>query len=272
MTVGATGDFGYLYAMRASFIPFFACLLFCAGTALPQTPLANAHAHNDYEHRRPLLDALSHGFTSVEADVHLINGELLVSHNKPLFSKSVKTLQELYLSPLDSVVKANQGRVYPGYEATFYLMIDFKSDAGATYKRLLEVIEPFTHLLAPQGPVTVFISGNRPLRQILSDTSSPVALDGRPNDLMQGVTAEKMPVVSTSFKSLGYWNGNGEVPLDIQLKIRQLCDGAHKEGKKVRLWDTPEDPKVWAVLLHNGVDLLNADDLIKLKNFLADKK
>ena len=37
------------------------------------TPLPRAHAHNDYEHPRPLLDALSHGFCSVEADVHLVD-------------------------------------------------------------------------------------------------------------------------------------------------------------------------------------------------------
>ena len=34
-------------------------------------PLGQAHAHNDYYHKRPLLDALSHGFCSVEADVFL---------------------------------------------------------------------------------------------------------------------------------------------------------------------------------------------------------
>ena len=41
-------------------------------------PLGQAHAHNDYYHKRPLLDALSHGFCSVEADVFLKNGRLLV--------------------------------------------------------------------------------------------------------------------------------------------------------------------------------------------------
>src|SRR6478672_5812077 len=35
-------------------------------------PLANAHAHNDYEHARPLYDALDQGFTSVEADVYTV--------------------------------------------------------------------------------------------------------------------------------------------------------------------------------------------------------
>ena len=44
-------------------------------------PLAQAHAHNDYEHERPLFDALEHGFTSVEADVWLVDGELLVAHD-----------------------------------------------------------------------------------------------------------------------------------------------------------------------------------------------
>lgn len=52
-----------------------------------QIPLEKAHAHNDYEHERPLFDALSHGFTSVEVDVHLVDGKLYVSHNHPLKKK-----------------------------------------------------------------------------------------------------------------------------------------------------------------------------------------
>ena len=49
-----------------------------------EAPLAGAHAHNDYEHPRPLLDALSHGFQSVEADIFLIDDQLLVAHPKPI--------------------------------------------------------------------------------------------------------------------------------------------------------------------------------------------
>ena len=62
-------------------------------------PLARAHAHNDYEHERPLLDALSHGFTSVEADIYLVGGELLVAHD-PEDVVPGRTLQNLYLDPL----------------------------------------------------------------------------------------------------------------------------------------------------------------------------
>jgi len=62
-------------------------------------PLVNAHAHNDYEHARPLLDALDRGFCSVEADVWLVDGQLLVAHDRGK-AKPGRTLQALYLDPL----------------------------------------------------------------------------------------------------------------------------------------------------------------------------
>lgn len=234
-------------------------------------PLVNAHAHNDYENPRPLLDALRHGFTSVEADVFLAKGELYVAHNRPLSLKNVKTLEQAYLKPLDSIVAANRGQVFPGFDGTFFLMIDFKTKADETYRALLAILHPYRHLLRNsknQGPVAIFISGERPLAEILNDPESPVGLDGRPNDLDQGIPKEKMPVISTSFKSLGSWNGVGEIPLDLRLKIRQMSESAHKEGKLLRLWAIPDNPHSWQVMLDNGVDLINTDKLEDLKNFL----
>ncbi|MCZ9341415.1 hypothetical protein NGM37_27000, partial [Streptomyces sp. TRM76130] len=53
-----------------------------AGERTPGSrPLWRAHAHNDYEHPRPLLDALDHRFGSVEADVYLVDGQLLIAHD-----------------------------------------------------------------------------------------------------------------------------------------------------------------------------------------------
>lgn len=40
-------------------------------------PLIQAHSHNDYEHARPLFDALDLGFCNVEADIYLVDGKLL---------------------------------------------------------------------------------------------------------------------------------------------------------------------------------------------------
>jgi hypothetical protein len=93
-------------------------------------PLIAAHAHNDYEHPRPLFDALACGFASIEADIHLVDGRLLVAHDR----KSVKperTLEALYLDPLRARVRENGGRVYRD-GPTITLLVDVKSEAVAT--------------------------------------------------------------------------------------------------------------------------------------------
>src|SRR5262245_6399671 len=109
-------------------------LMVGAGTgasAASPVPLQQAHAHNDYEHERPLLDALSFGFCSVEADIHLVKGELLVAHDLSR-AKPGRTLQTLYLEPLRERARANGGRVYPG-GPEFTLLIDLKTDWQTTY-------------------------------------------------------------------------------------------------------------------------------------------
>src|SRR5438105_4725697 len=88
-----------------------ALVLTLATTALSMTPLLRAHAHNDYLHPRPLLDALDNGFTSIEADVHLVNGQLLVAHDLDQTSPD-RTLRRLYLDPLRDRIRSNHGSVY----------------------------------------------------------------------------------------------------------------------------------------------------------------
>ena len=58
-----------LVALCVAFVGLVATSAAASADESGTQPLERAHAHNDYEHARPLLDALSHGFTSVEADV-----------------------------------------------------------------------------------------------------------------------------------------------------------------------------------------------------------
>src|ERR1700749_2873358 len=74
--------------------------------------LTGAHAHNDYVHKRPLFDALDQGFCSVEADIFLRDGKLLVAHTSNQIV-SGRSLQALYLDPLRERVQKNHGHVYP---------------------------------------------------------------------------------------------------------------------------------------------------------------
>jgi len=121
--------------------------------AVSPTPLIRAHAHNDYEHARPLFDALDQGFCSVEADVHLVDGRLLVTHASS-GAQSGRTLRGLYLDPLRRRAQQNSGRVYrEGPSVT--LLVDIKGDAEATYEVLRRQLAEYTGMLAntddPEG-------------------------------------------------------------------------------------------------------------------------
>ena len=233
---------------------------------------ANAHAHNDYEHTKPLKEALQNGFTSVEADVHLREGKLLVAHNQPL--PTSKNLETLYLFPLDSILKVNGGRIYPGYDKPFYLMIDCKTEAVTTYQAIRKVLTEYPALLCSLGncSVTIFLSGNRPVSLMLKESDPGIALDGRPEDLGKGFSPERMPVISDHYNNWSKWNGKSK-PGENELQgIKDLAQRVHAEGKKLRLWAIPDNELTWEALLAAGVDLINTDQLEALNHFLTKKE
>lgn len=258
-------------------LTFFRVLTVCAGCvglnvvvpgALSQ-PFPNAHAHNDYKHERPLLDALHAGFTSVEADIYLIKGRLLVSHNRPFFE--ARTLSELYLKPLDSILHYNNGLIYPGYAETFFLMIDLKSDGDAIYPVLKDEISKYPSIgagLASPSRFVIFLSGNRPIQAVLNDPDHQISLDGRPEDLDHGISSARMPVISDTYRKWSDWSGHGQPGAGELDKVMALANRVHAEGKKLRLWAIPDGPDAWRALLHAGVDLINTDDLNGLADFL----
>lgn len=238
--------------------------------------LRNAHAHNDYEHDKPLFDALENGFISVEADVYLIGNELFVYHDRPENPSQDRTLEKLYFKPLLEKVQKNGGSVYPNYEDFFYLMIDFKTEGESTYKALKLLLQKYESILSVvektsrqmDKPVLVFISGNRPITTMLSEDINMATLDGRPSDLGKGISVEKMPVISQNFNQFSHWNGEGEMPDEDKIRITQLTSAAHAEGKKVRLWAIPDMPNAWKTLMDLGIDFINTDKLEEFNQFM----
>ena len=51
-------------------------------------------------------------------------------------------------------------------------------------------------------------------------------------------------------------------------KLREYVAKAHKRGRLVRFWATPEKEAVWKELLAADVDLINTDKLAELQKFL----
>jgi hypothetical protein len=239
----------------------------------PVMPLPQAHAHNDYEHQRPLLDALDHGFCSVEADVFLVGDELRVGHTR-LALRPGRDLEKLYLAPLRQRVRANGGRVYPG-GPTVYLLIDVKTEARPTYAALDKLLARYRDVLSEtrdgqfeKRAVTVVVSGNRDRATITGQKVRYAGIDGRPEDLESDVPAHLLPWVSANWGLVFRWRGAGPVPDAERKKLREYVAKAHRHGRLVRFWATPESPAVWRELLDAGVDLINTDKLAELQKFL----
>ncbi|RFU61196.1 hypothetical protein D0463_15420 [Bacillus sp. V59.32b] len=244
-------------------------------------PLAKAHAHNDYEHERPLYDALEHGFTSVEADVWLKDGELLVAHDQ-INVNPERTLKSLYLDPLKERVHENRGSVYNGTNQDFLLWIDIKSEDVATYKEIHKQLAEYKKILTKfsmsgvkQSAITVIISGNRP-RDLMEDQNIRYAtFDGRMSDLGTNVPNEFMPVISDNWTKHFILQGIGEMPEHEREKLNNIVKEAHNRGQIVRFWATPDKAlsnreAVWNELLKAGVDLINTDDLAGLQQYLLE--
>jgi hypothetical protein len=239
-------------------------------------PMPNAHAHNDYLHTRPLFDALSHGFTSIEADIHLIGNELYVVHDKPASLQGLPTLKALYLEPLQKHIVQNKDFVYQHYTAPVYLMIDIKTDGAATYAVLKQQLAPYKDMIYsvanPDGRVQVVLSGNRPVALVKNETAPLVSIDGRPEDLSAKYPVTFMPVISQNYFKIIRWNGEGTISEQDKQLLKKLAEEVHSQGKKLRLWASPEKENVWQVLLDAGVDFINTDKLPELQAFMHKAK
>jgi len=241
--------------------------------------LPAAHAHNDYAHERPLLDALAHGFTSVEADVFWVEDKLCVAHDAVDITPT-RTLRSLYLDPLRARAKKNAGHIYPN-GSRFVLLIDLKSAAEPTYRRLHEILADYADLVTSFGPegrrdkaVLVIVSGNRPLELMRSQIVRYAGYDGRLSDLNSEMPAALMPMISDHWGRNFTWAGVGQMPEAERDKLRHIVKTAHDKGRLVRFWATPDAASaareaLWQELLTAGVDLLNTDDLEGLQKFLS---
>ncbi|MES2277171.1 MAG: phosphatidylinositol-specific phospholipase C/glycerophosphodiester phosphodiesterase family protein [Bacteroidota bacterium] len=242
-----------------------------------EIPLLNAFAHNDYQHKHPLFEALDNGYTNIEADVYIHKGRLVVTHVLPSIHHH-RTLEGLYLQPLADHLQQNSGEMYPNYGGTFTLMIDIKSDAAKTYELLKPLLEKYRDCLSGyqdgvwhNGPVRIVLSGHQPYQQLLADPDRLAFIDEDLTKLHPDTTQNICSMASCKYSKLLKWKGSGLIPTREQDRLRNYVAQAHRSGAKVRLWGSPDNQAVWKQLLACGVDLINTDKLVRLKDFLLSK-
>lgn len=248
-------------------------------------PLYQAHAHNDYEHNRPLMDALDHGFMSVEADVYadpVLGLELYVAHD-PQDIRFARTLRSLYLDPMQARID-ELGVLQPGQDRPFQLLVDFKTEAETTWSVLEEQLEDYAGFLTRYedgqvipGLVTVVISGNRPTATLAAEGRRLAFIDGRLPDLENPPPPELVPLVSDNWGNHFSWRGEGEMPAEERDKLAEVMVTAQAIGYRIRFWATPDAPgpartAIWAMLYEHGVHHINTDDMAGLERFLRERQ
>ncbi len=250
-----------------------------AGVSVPNEPIFSGHAHNDYLRQTPLWDALSLGFISIEVDIHLVEGALLVGHDEEDLD-ATKTLQSLYLDPLRDHVRAHDGWVYPS-EHSLDLLIDIKSDARSTYEKLRDVLAQYPEMLTTYSEtqvqtraVSVIVSGNRPRMLMMTEPVRVASYDGRIEDLAARVPANFIFMISDNWEDHFSWRGLGNLSDRDARRLTQTLEAAHRSGYRLRFWNIPAPDgrsieEVWGQLLNAGVDLLSVDDVSAYRNFLV---
>jgi hypothetical protein len=170
----------------------------------------------------------------------------------------------------------NKGRVYPNYNKPVILMIDVKTRSNNTYRALERMLDKYRQILTSydngvvvNGAVTVVISGHKPYHRLENESQRLAFIDDDLRKVARDTVMHNVfTMASCKYSRLLRWDGKGEIPFYEKQRLCAFVAIAHTMGAKVRLWASPERQVVWDELLKCGVDLINTDQLVNLKNYL----
>jgi len=232
-----------------------------------------SHAHNDYEHPRPLLDALDAKMYSIEADLFLRSGEVVVMHDPTDTPKG--TLKALYLDPLQARV-TQSGSVY-GDGVELILWLDLKegtADLRTALAALLDqypMLTVFTDDAVTQGPVTAVLTGNdaskrafideRTTRRAIRDSGTYTTMDERANNRWSWYALEWGKYMT--------WDGTMTAPESEKARLGCLVGDMHAKGARIRFWKGPETKAFRDLAIATGLDVIGTDYPQQLHDYLA---
>src|SRR4051812_8499579 len=238
-------------------------LLICSITAIAQFSghysVSNAHSHNDYEQERPFYAAYETGFGSMEADIFLVNNELLVAHEQNELSLH-RTLDSMYLQPLRAAIKKNNGYPYKDSTYPLQLLIDIKTDSIATVNKLLQVLQQYPEIIRSAG-IKVVLTGNLPDQSLFKQYPAYIWFDGVLHKSYTEVAITRIAMMSDNIKNYSQWNGKDTLPETDRGVLKAAITKAHASNKKVRFWNAPDYPNAWKALEALGVDYINTDHI-----------
>jgi hypothetical protein len=227
---------------------------------------ANAHSHNDYEQPVPLYTAYYSGFGSIEADIFLRNDSLLVAHTVKDLDKG-RTLEDLYLKPLQAFIDNHKGYVYADTTRNLQLMIDIKTEAVSTLNKLVALLQKYPSLIRSSS-LRIVISGNRPDASTFTTWPSWIWFDGVLGVSYSKEALSRIAMLSDDMKKYTKWNGNNKIPANDWNNLKNAVEHAHQLQKTVRFWGGPDFMDAWQQLIELKVDYINTDSIKALSAYL----
>lgn len=135
------------------------------------------------------------------------------------------------------------------------------------------MLSSFTDGKVSPGAVTIVLSGHKPYDVIKNEDNRLAFIDEdlrkTPKDT---AVANVFTMASCKYSKLLKWKGSGNISDREKQRLCNYVTMAHKNGEQVRLWASPDNKAVWKEMLVCGVDLINTDKLVLLKNFLLTNK
>jgi alkaline phosphatase len=230
--------------------------------------VANAHSHNDYEQPVPFYAAWNEGFGSIEADIFWHNNALLVAHHAHQLSVN-RTLEDLYLKPLQACIEKNKGAVFADTSRRLQLMIDIKTDGVTTLQQLIVLLQKYP-LLTGTPSLRIVISGNRPAPDAFINYPSYIWFDGVLGNEYSREALSRIAMLSDDIKKYTNWNGKGNIPAAAWKALQQAVVRSHALNKPVRFWGAPDFVNAWYQLMRLQVDYINTDHIAELGAFFKN--
>ena len=247
------------------------CLLFAVEIVNAQPgagayTVANTHSHNDYEQSTPFWMAWQEQFGSIEADIWVVNGTVIVGHDTNEI-KSGRTLEEYYVKPLLSCVEKNNGHPYADPARKLQILIDVKRDSVNTLAALIALLDKYPALEHTPGLIWV-ISGNRPAPGSYATYPPFIAFDGVLHYNYTPTELARIAMMSDDLRYYTRWDQKTGIPDTARHTLEAAVRSAHQLHLPVRFWDAPDFPAAWATLKDLQVDYLNTDHIRELAAWL----
>lgn len=228
--------------------------------------VANTHSHNDYEQAAPFWAAWQQRFGSIEADIWLVGGRVLIGHDTTEI-KAGRTLEEYYIKPLMACMEKNQGHPYADSSRRLQMLIDVKADSVATLAALIALLDRYPALEHCRW-LTWVISGNRPAPPQYASYPPFISFDGILHAQYSPEELSRIAMMSDDLRHYTRWDSRTGIPDAGLDSLKQAIARSHSLRLPVRLWNAPDFPAAWRQLMQLQVDYLNTDHIADLAAYL----